>query len=99
MASTFASTARSKAPRRASGPAIPSRSVSIPILRAVSSPALTLGLIKMRVVEQRDPFDFRQHLLDDLNPFSHDFRGIEEDTGHIAAWPIEALGGARRDRV
>jgi hypothetical protein len=53
----------------------------------------------MRVVEQRDLFDSRQHLPDDLNPIACNFWGIKETTGYVASWPIEALGGSSRDGI
>src|ERR1700694_869170 len=50
-----------------------------------------LRLIEVQVVKQRDPFNLREYLPGNLNPFARDFWCIKEDTRHIAAGPIEAL--------
>jgi hypothetical protein len=58
-----------------------------------------LRLIEVQVVKQRDPFNLREYLPDNPNPFARDFWCIKEDTRHIAAGPIEALRCSGRNGI
>jgi hypothetical protein len=60
---------------------------------------LELCLVEMRVVEQRNHPGLGNHFPDDLNPLAGDFGRVEENAGYIAAWPVETLRGAVRDRI
>src|SRR5262245_61729645 len=46
----------------------------------------------MQIVEQCERLCSRDRFSDDLQPLARYARCVKKDSGHVAAWPIEALG-------